>query len=180
MPKSPEEISFQLATKLSPPGALASGPGTTLRKMWMAIADEFSRLYGRIDQLLRESHPSTVDEMLEEWEKEFALPDPCVTLEQSEEDRRGSIASRFSAVGGATKGYFINVAANLGVDINITEEQPFEIGRNGMGDAIGGLTAAFMWTVTASDETTAVQRQMLECIFNRIKPAHTTVRFYYV
>lgn len=180
MTPTADQIAFQLATKLSPPGALASAPPSTLRKFWLAIADELVRVYGRIVDLLREAHPATTVEMLTDWEAEFGLPDPCVTITQTTAERRAAVLARVTSAGGSTKSYFTSIAASLGIAISIVEEHPFEVGRDGMGDGIGGDDYAFTWSVTAPAATGAASRELLECVFERLKPAHTEVLFYYV
>jgi uncharacterized protein YmfQ (DUF2313 family) len=174
-----DQIAYQLA-KLAPPGSLAAALASTLRKLWSAGADELVRIYGRVDALLRESHPSTTDELLAEWEAEYALPDPCVTATQSEAERRAAVISRHSGVGGATPQYFRDLAARFGVTITIVEDHPFEVGRDGMGDGIGGDEWAFVWEVTAPASTSTANRELIECVFERLMPAHVEVIFHYV
>lgn len=175
-----DEIAYQLAAKFAPPGALATRLASSLRKLWLAAADELQRIYGRVAAMLREAHPATCDELLAEWEGEYGLPDPCITAAQNESERRVAVISRQSGVGGASQQYFIALAASFGVTITIIENHPFEIGRDGMGDGIGGDEWAFVWEVTAPVATSTATRELIECVFERIKPAHTAVWFHYV
>lgn len=174
-----EQISQQLA-KLAPSGALAHALDSGLRKLWLGLADECVRVYGRVNDLLNEAHPLTCNELLPEWEAEYDLPDPCVTTAQTTDERKSAVAARVGSVGGQSRAYFIGVAAGMGIAISIIEEKPFLIGLNGMGDGIGGDSYAFTWTVTAPVATSTAQRELLECTFERLKPAYTEVQFQYV
>jgi uncharacterized protein YmfQ (DUF2313 family) len=174
-----EQVSLQLV-KLAPPGALRRVLGSGLRNLWMGLADELVRVYGRVQDMIREAHPLTCNETLADWENEYGLPDPCVTATQTIDERKSAVAARLGSVGGQSRAYFIAVAAGMGFSISITEEKPFLIGLSGMGDGIGGDNFAFTWTTTASASLTTAQRQLLECTFQRLKPAHTTVQFQYV
>lgn len=178
MSRTPEEISYQLATKLSPPGALAAGLTSRLRQLWLGVAEELSRIYARVQDLLAEAHPPTTDELLGEWETEYDLPDPCVTSAQTESDRRAALIARATGIGGQSPQYFIDLAASFGVTITIAEHHPFEVGRDGMGDGIGGQWA-FIWEVSAPIATPATLREVMECVFERLKPAHTAIWFTY-
>lgn len=180
MPLDAQQFAYQLATKLSPPGALARALAAKLRALWLGVADEPVRLYGRVDDLLSEAHPATVTELLEDWEREFDLPDPCVTSEQDLSARRAALLSRLSGSGGQSRQYFIELAETLGIAIDIVEDHPFEVGRDGMGDGIGGDEWAFTWEVFAPVATPMAIRELMECVFERRKPAHTQVWFHYV
>jgi uncharacterized protein YmfQ (DUF2313 family) len=173
-----DQIASQL-TKLAPPGALATNATSVLRKIWTGAADEIVRIYNRIRDLLLEAHPLTCNETLTDWERDYDLPDPCITTAQTESDRRAAVAARRAAVGGASRQYFFDLAASFGIAITITEDRAFEVGRDGMGDGIGGDGYAFVWYVHAPVATSTALKQLLECVFERVKPAHTDVIFYY-
>lgn len=180
MPNTPEQISYQLATKLSPPGALATSLASRLRAFWLGVADELARVYSRTEDLLREARPSTTVELLTDWEDEYDLPDPCVTGVQTVADRRAALIARANGIGGQSAQYFRDIAQSFGVTITITEHHAFEVGRDGMGDGVGGDEWAFVWEVTAPAATAATLREVMECVFERLQPAHTVVWFTYV
>lgn len=180
-PPNADDISFQLATKYSPPGSLAARIGSKLRALWYGIADELARVYGRVADLLREAHPATATELLPDWEDEYGLPDLCVTTPQTIDDRRAAVLGRLRGVGGQSRQYYYDLAASMGIPITIRENRAFLCGRDGMGDAIGGGgDTAFLWEVVASSSTTTAQRELLECTFDRLRPGHTTVTFSYI
>lgn len=173
------QIAYQLAHKIAPPGSLASAIGEQLRALWAAIADEAARIYTRLNDLIREAHPLTCDQTLSDWESELGFPDPCVTETLTEDQRRAVVLARLTASGGASRQYFIDVAAAIGIAISISEERPFEVGRDGMGDPIGGAASSFNWVVNAPASTSAALAEIMECTFIKIKPSRTEVTFIY-
>ena len=68
---------------------------------------------------------------------------------------------------------FIALAHSLGATLSIVEAQPFLIGMHGMGDAIGH-ESTLVWRITASSTLTAIQRELLESSFSRLRLAHSS------
>jgi len=166
-------------TRLLPRGALATALSSTLRKLWLGVTAELQRVYQRARTLLREAHALTTDELLHEWEAEYGLPEPCITVVQTVEERRNAVIGRMAGVGGCSRAYFIDLAARMGITIAIVEEHAFEVGRDGAGMGIGGDEWSFTWSVYAPPTTSVAQRQLLECVFDRINQAHLAVQFFY-
>ena len=94
----------------------------------------------------------------------------------------------------AGKKYFEAVAAELGYQVTITEFFPFRAGASKAGDPAAGDAWAFAWQVNAPETTiwefkaghsTAGEplrtwgNEKLECVIERLKPAHTEVLFAY-
>jgi uncharacterized protein YmfQ (DUF2313 family) len=154
-------------------------PDSVITRTLQAIADELARIDARGDDLIEEADPRTTDELLEDWERALGLPSPCITESQTQQERRDAVVGALNTVGGNSVEYFIALAASLGATITIVEDHPFLIGLHGMGDEIGGDEWTFVWHVTAPIALSAAQRQLLECTFNRLRPAHTLPTFTY-
>lgn len=165
--------------RLLPPGALTQDPDSTLSKLWAGVSTELQRGSQRADALLIEAQPSTTDLLLPDWEAEYDLPDACVTIDQTERERVAALVGRVVGVGGQSLQYYIDLAASMGLPIDIVEEHPFEVGRDGVGMGIGDNSWAHTWSVTVTRSTSQAERQLLECVFQRLKPAHTVPQFYY-
>lgn len=174
-----EQIAQALASLLPRGPAITREPGTNMHNLLLGLSDEFVRVRERTADLLAESHPNTVSELLDEWEAEFGLPDPCVSEPQTIEERIGALAARVASTGGQSILYYKNLGLSLGLPLTITRSQAFELGRNGMGDPIGGSEWRYHWHVTTTDQATTAQRQALECLFNRLDKAYTIVTFNY-
>jgi Uncharacterized protein conserved in bacteria len=173
-----EQIASQLQ-KLLPPGALARGSLAVIGRLLFGSADEIARLYARLMALLEEAHPGSTTELLDDWEAEYDLPDPCIENPQTIEERRAAILAKLNYVGSQPVAFFYQLAASIGITINITEHHSFEIGRDGMGDFIGPDEWNFVWEVIASDDVEQGLRNVMECNFKNLKPAHTLPLFTY-
>lgn len=189
-----EQITAQIRKVLPHGPAWSRSVGSTLNKLLTAAADELARVFGRADTLVLEAHPATTVEMLPAWEAEFGLPDPCITDPMTDDDRRAAVAGKLAAVGGQSPQYFIDVAAELGIPITIDELKPAQCGIAQCGlDAVGDEKWGFVWMVKAAqapddyfemgdpvgDPLVRFEDQLLECVIDQIKPAHTAVIYAY-
>jgi uncharacterized protein YmfQ (DUF2313 family) len=161
------------------------------------------------DLLETESDPRATLEMLEDWERNFGLPDECIAEPLTIADRRAALVSRMTTQGGASPAYFVTLAASIGYEIEIREYTPFMCGISRVGDTqptgtpgetyrwqIGPSDLRFYWTVKVTglrvswfrvgsgrvgvDPMVRISLATdLECLLRRFKPAHTAVIFNY-
>lgn len=165
-----------------------------MRDLTRGLAEEFSRVDARGDDLLQAVLPDTTVEMLSDWERAAGLPDSCVPDGQTLQERRNALLSRLAGTGGQSIAFFTELAAYLGFAITITEFRPFRAGINRAGDAVYGEDWLFAWRINGPEVTIIEFRaglsaageplrkwgnELLECVFNRIKPAHTILLFGY-
>lgn len=178
---------------LSPPGqALPRDPDSLWQRLLEARAGAFSRLDGRADALLEEADPRTASELLPDWERVTALPDPCVIGEQSTSERQQAVVRVLTGTGGARKAYFIGLAADLGYDIEIDDYTAHTVGSD-VSEPLRSIDWRWAWTVRAAAETVREKtvlsgvdealaswgNERLECVFNRLAPAHSMIIFAY-
>ncbi|MCE8027553.1 DUF2313 domain-containing protein [Halomonas daqingensis] len=178
---------------LAPPGqALPRDPGSSWQRLLAARAEAFRRVDGRADTLLEEADPRTAYDLLSDWERTFGLPDPCVSGEQTVAERRGALLRALTGTGGASRAYFIELAAALGYEIAIEEYTAHTVGAT-VDHPLYGIAWRWAWTargpkVTVNylavnsgvDEPLASWgNERLECVFNRAKPAHTHLIYAY-
>ncbi len=171
--------------------------GSTLTYLCIGIAQEFARVDKRTDELLDEADPRTTYELLDDWERVAGLPDPCVTVDQTIEQRRVALVSKLTMQGGQSRQYFIDMAANLGYpNATIDEYGTFNCGESGCGDALWTEDDRFVWQINlpsngaityfsvgesvVGEPLQAWGDQVIECRINRYKPAHTKAVFAYV
>ena len=110
-------------------------PGTTLDLACRGLAEYWGFVDSRAADLLeRESDPRTTFELLPDWERNFGLPDPCITEPQTLSQRQLALVMRMTMQGGASRQFFIDVAAMLGYTITITEYRTFVVGIDRCGD----------------------------------------------
>jgi len=160
---------------------------------WLAaLAEEFARIDARATDIIDETDPRTMYEMLYDWEQYLNLPDACVGQAETLEQRREAVHQLLTSVGGQSRQYFITVASRIGFVISITEFNPFTVSSL-VDEAVLGQNWQFAWQVNAPAETVTELTVLsdvnsalagwgnsrLECILNRLKPAHTTILFSY-
>lgn len=179
------------------------GGGAVWTQLMAALAVEFRRIDARALRLIEEADPRTCGETLEDWERVLGLPDPCSPGDQTLTERRDAVVALLRAEGGASITYFVGLAADLGQTITIEEHRPFMCGMSPCGHQnvrreTGPPTIRFVWTVTLTTPRlrryhighggaqagvdsllTITRASEIECLFNRLKPAHTTVVFNY-
>lgn len=157
-------------------------------------AEELARLHNRVMDLLEEYDPRTTVELFGQWETEYSLPDPCLTVSPSFIERRAALVAKVFGLGGQSPAFYVAVAAALGFAITITEFRPFRVDFNAVGDALYGEDWCFAWqvngpTTTFSEFAVDLSRvgdalrtwgnALLECVTNRLRPAHTFVLYRY-
>lgn len=186
---------LQQLQNLLPRGlAWPRAPGAYLTKLLSAFAEEFARIDSRVDALLNEADPRTTSEMLVDWERVAGLPDPCVTEDQTVEQRRAALVTKLTLLGGQSRAYYIDIAAGLGyADATIDEYRPMTC-NDDCNDALNSFDDRFTWQINLPAEggiflancqspcnspLAAWGDEAIECRINRYKPAHTTVIFAY-
>lgn len=190
-----DEDYFQQLKALLPKGAAwAAEDGSVLANLLRAMGSAFSWVDARTQDLLDEVDPRTTVECLGDWEKELGLPDNCGSPPTTLQQRRAAVLAKYTAIGGQSPQYFINVAAAHGYTITITENFPFRFGISTFGSAFNGGPETFTWQVNAPAVTPvyftfgqscfgepfeSYRNDLLECLINKLKPAHTEVVFNY-
>jgi len=183
----------RLLKSLLPRGKLWEGSEqSNFRKLLEGMAIEFARLHDRSLELIKEVDPRTTVELINEWETLTGLPDPCVNLTQTLQQRRLAAVEKLTRLASLSPRYYIEVARALGYEVSITEFKPFRVGVSKMGESVNGLDWQFTWRINAPAVTVRVftigqsgmgeplrlwGNEILECAIERIKPAHTFVVF---
>jgi len=163
-----------------------------------AMANEAARISQRMADLFEETDPRTASELLDELEQFAGLPDHYVTalgITQTLQERRAALHARLTATGGASRQYFIGLAATLGYSITIVEYQAFVCGISMCGWPLNPAEMRFVWRVKVpaakliyfrtglsrcGERLLAIGRaEDLECVLTRLKPAQTQLIFDY-
>lgn len=188
------EYLAQLQALLPPGAAWRRDEGSALTEFLNALAEELARIDQRIDALLNEADPRTTYELLADWERVAGLPDPCTPADASIEERRLSLVQRLTMLGGASRQYFIDLAASLGYPgATVTEFRPFTC----VSECEDSLTQPPDWphtwqlnlaetritNMTCVSACNAALRSWgdftIECVVRRLRPAQTHVLFAY-
>jgi len=193
------EAYLDLLQKLLPPGvAMPRDEEAALTKVLKGLADELSRIDNRTADLLDEADPRTTNEMFGDWESTYGLPDKCMADNSTPQERRLALLAKVRARGGQSPAYFKRVAADLGYGdvVAIKEHRPFTCGKSKCGHTVGGTAIdRHNWKVEISGPRVTKFRcgvsrcghklgkisraEDLECMLNRLKPAHTKLTIGY-
>lgn len=168
-----------------------------LNKQLRAWAEELARIDARIEVLINEADPRTTNELLPDWERVAGLPDACLTVAQSYQQRIDALVSKLTTLGGQSLEYFIALAEALGYEgTTIDEYHPFLCGESECGDALWTDADRFVWQLnmpsdgsvtyfacgesTCGDSLQSWGDEVIECRINTFKPAHTVAIFAYI
>ncbi len=156
-----------------------------------ALLDGFAFLYARAWRLTEESRVASIVDSLADWEREYGLPDPCVTVPQSEALRRRVLAARVRSLATITPADVVRLAASFGYVVALEEPQPFRAGEATCGsyDEPSNAALAQQWVIHLHDIPTTrfeagigeagIDRLLdfdigtLECAIRRIAPGWT-------
>lgn len=186
----------QLQALLPPGPAWPKDDEALLTRLLAGLSEELARVDGRAWQIAEEADPRTVAELFADWERVAGLPDACAVAfggTQTAAQRRAALVGRLTTMGGQSPAYYIALAASIGYAITITEFRAHTV-VDDVDDALYDIAWNFAWQVNAAlntiheitvdmtveDPLAAWGNALLECVINRLKPAHTTVLFSYV
>lgn len=165
--------------QLLPPGlAWTAEPESDLALLADGIAVEYGRIEQRMVDLLAESHPSTVNETLEQWEQDYGLPTACTLVAQTVQERSNALIDAYAHQGDQSLSALQAWASPLGFDIlSMDSGQERRMG-NSFGEQYVGQEQAFVITVSvASTSKTTAEKAAFECAFLRIVHAHRIYLF---
>jgi len=170
---------LRMLLSLLPKGKAWQDDGV-MKEILTGEAVEFARVDSRVDDLLVERDTRTTSELILEHEEDFGLPDDCLeiaTLTMAE--RRAQLNTKLRALGSLHKQYYINLGATLGYTITIDEFTPAWCGLAVAGDPCGDQDNLFYWLVNVHYDfiNPFIDYPDLECLCNRLRPAHTIALF---
>jgi uncharacterized protein YmfQ (DUF2313 family) len=108
----------------------------------MRLVRGLANIFGFVDSraadfLETESDPRKTIEMLDRWEENWGLPDPCFKSALTLAERQKMLVFKMTLLGAQNRQWFIDVAAWLGYNISISEFAPFTCGVSQVGDTRG-------------------------------------------
>ncbi len=171
--------------QLLPPGKLWHLDTTSdLRKVFQAMADEFTRVRLRGVDLIEESDPRTATETLDEWERMLGLPDDLiVTIPATTNGRRVAIAAKLVSRGGQSPAFFGTLVAACGWTLdsitlfaNSVLRVGFRVDDRVYGEAYA-YSIQFNLSEDPGDKLTTTE---LEAILRRATHSHIDVIFNYL
>lgn len=177
------------------PDGEAPSTASVIANLTRSILDAFARLYAMAWRLTEESRSATLVDSIEDWERDFGLPDPCATEDQTFEQRKKTLQSRVMGLATITPADVVKLAAGLGYMIAIEEPDAFLAGESEClsSNETSNTALEQQWVVhiqnapfsqfEAGIGEVGVTRLLdfdhgaLECAIRRISPAWTYVIF---
>lgn len=155
---------------------------TALALLIKGLAEEFARIDARAQQLIDESLPSGVIELLERWEADYGLPDSCSSVVQTFDQRISALEQKYKLYGSQSRAFLVSLVDAYGLIANISEYKESVFGGD-FGGYFWGTDWAFVVqfdieipdTITDIDST----KSILECSIARILHAHKYPIFVY-
>lgn len=135
------------------PDLAAADHQSTWSRLMRVLLRGFVDLYRRAFLLAREASPRTLAETLPEWERDYGLPEPCVTKEQSIAERIAALTEKVNSLPHVTPGDFIRLAAAYGFAVEIEEPAVFECGFSEVAGehTVGDRLQEVYWIVRVQD-----------------------------
>ncbi|PJG83760.1 YmfQ family protein [Caviibacterium pharyngocola] len=158
----------------------------------------FDRLQSSAETLLQALHPQDSGTMLADWERLCGLK---IDLSKNYQDRVKRVIIQLNAMGGLSIPYFIQLAEQIGYQIQIKEFSALQNDLPALGDVaqfneVSSDHFIFIWRVTvlngddnivyfragqsfAGDHLVEFGDPIIEDFFRDLKPAHTYCYFAY-
>ena len=166
---------------------------SVLRKVLVGLASEWLNFRSSLNDVVSEYNPNNTTSLIEEWEAFVGIPDSCISVASTLEKRRLNVLLKLAGINVSTAKQFKNVALILGYSIEVSNgvdtltfplRLPFLL--------ISQASAPFTMVITLPSSLkpagfpltlpfilTAGQPEILNCLFNKLKPANTQLFFRY-
>lgn len=196
MSRSEDQVLDELLSLLPPGWVWRRDRDSVIAALLVPLAGGIADIEATAEAMLAEVDPRDANVCLPDFERVLG-PDPCGrdTSLMSLADRRQLAHQRWTARGGASRQYFIDLAAKRGVAITISENLVTYAGEMECDAEIIEPPEQFIWTVhlgnlseetlfevdegQAGDRLYDLTISDIECDIRRLKPAHTEVVFDY-
>jgi uncharacterized protein YmfQ (DUF2313 family) len=164
-----------------------------LRKVLLGLASEWLNFRSNLNDVVSQYNPNNTTSLIEEWEGFVGIPDSCIAVASTLEQRRLNVLLKLSGINVSTAKQFKNVAAILGYSIQVsngvdTSTFPLQLPFLLISQAATPFTIVITlpaslkpagFPLTLPFKLTAQQPTILKCLFNKLKPANTQLFFRY-
>lgn len=161
--------------------ASKSVKNSNFRKLLRGMSGELFRANGLLKTYNDEILPDQTVKFIEEWESALGIPDDCFKVTGTLNERRTQVLTKLASLGVQTIADFENVAAIFGIPATVLAGS--ESGITFASNRVARFTIVINITLperfpytfpfTFGDGTTV----LLECLFNKLKPANCKLLF---
>jgi len=173
---------------------------SNLYKFLRACSFSFLVLNDNIIAMFDELDPTTTEDLISEWETEFGIPDDCIDIADTLQERRDNVIAKITMDGVTTIADFVRVAAIYNIVVQITPGLevaefeatvlPFILGKSLL-DGGNSLFTMFVDLpaeldlfrlpfLLAQDKLGSPSVTIVECLFNKLKPANVEAIFRFI
>ena len=151
---------------------------TTMRNLLVGLSRESLRAEGYLKALQEQFIPDRTDNFIDEWERALGIPDDCFNGEGDLDERRRDVLVKLASLGVQTVEDFQNVANLFGITATVMPgEEATPVPPNPRFTIVIEFVSPegfpFTFPIIFGSETIRV----LECLFNRLKPANCVTVF---
>lgn len=163
-------------------------PGSNLRKFIEGITIEQKRIFDLLCDFLEERDPRDTNIFIEEWESALGIPDDCIPMANTLDQRREYILLKLTSLSVQTEEDFIRLGETLGFTIRFGRPPgfpytfPFQFGNDA-----GGFPYTFPFTFSDSTAYSIAifgdfssdpdKADVLQCLIRKLIPAYKNVTF---
>jgi uncharacterized protein YmfQ (DUF2313 family) len=170
-------------------------PESNLYKFLKACALSYIVMDDNIQGLFLELDPTTTEDLISEWEQEFGIPDACLDVETTLEERRANVLAKITMDGVTTVEDFERLADVYDMPIVVTPgfdetALPFVLGQSVLGGSVSLFTMFVDFPKEFSinklpftlglDKLGTFNSNVVECLFNRVKPVNVQALYRYI
>jgi len=147
--------------------------GTNLRAYQKAKSQEFKRFGDFIADLISEVLPSTSINLLSEWEAYLGIPDSCIPLANTLQERRDNVILKLTSLAYQTEQHLIDLADAYGFTITFSLSTgfnytlPFVLNNN----------ERSLFLISGNFSTSPDKAAVFQCLIRSLIPANKTVVF---
>ena len=194
-----EDRSIRILSQHIPSGPAweaKSRPESNFYKVLRGLVKELSRVEAQIQNVADEHDINKTVDLLPEWEASVGIPDSCFTTSGSLAQRRTNVILKLGRLNGtATNQDFVDIAEILGFEVEVISGSSFSLFPLAfpLSFVVSPTVARFTMRVQVNNAPpsgvfpipfplifTGTNSNILECVFNILKPAVTVIDFVYI
>ncbi len=162
-----------------------------LRKLLFGFSNELLRVDNLIAIFREDTVPDRTQFFIDEWEAALGIPDSCFDGKGTNDERRLAIITKLASLGAQTADDFINLAATFGVTVTIESGSvhgtfpytfPIKFYSSARAARFTIIVRSPLFILETFPYTFPImfgpdKLSIIECLFNKIKPANVDVVF---
>lgn len=162
--------------------------GSNVYAVVSSCAAQFNVVQQQIEELARQFDVSLSSDLLPDWEKSVGIPDDCLGLANTLEERRQNVIDRLRRAPVVTKADFEALGqALIGQQVTVTPGKEIETFPIPFPIVLSNTPSRFKLYVTIGELTGFVydfpfafgnlRSDILECVFRKVAPASVVLKF---